>query len=143
MTHITMVIFPGLSKHLCGSEGCQVCECVCVCECACVISSVWLVFVTVGCILSIQDCVVPHWSSVSATYWLVVLLHAVFFNGFGGFCCCCCCFWLWLYLLTDSTWCNMSSGNKSLVLHLWQDSVRTDISGSCGYGRARGHPETA
>ena len=29
------------------------------------------------------------------------------------------------------------SGNKALILYLWQCSVSKDISGSCGYGRTR------
>ena len=51
------------------------------------------------------------------------------------------CFWLCLYLsliLHGVT----SSGNEALILYLWQVSVREDISGTCGYDRARGCPET-
>ena len=106
-----MVIFPGLSKHLCSTEGCHVC----------VSATFWLVLVTVVCIIFFQVWVVPHSSSVSATFWLaLVITWCIFFwfwfiFGFG-------CAFSCLLILNGVT--------SFLNLFPWLLAVKIDISGS-------------
>ena len=92
MTHVTVVIFQDLNKNMCSTESCHVCAWA---------HTFWLVVATAACILSFQGCVVPNLSSVSATFWIVVLLQAVF-----------CYHYCYLFLVvplsvTDSTWCHI------------------------------------
>ena len=70
-------------------------------------STFCLILVNAGWILSIQGWVVPHSTNVSAPFWLVVLLQAVFFMVFVDFC-----FSLCLYLFADSTRCH-------ILLEMW------------------------
>jgi hypothetical protein len=89
-----MVIFPGLSKHLCITESCHLCE-----------PHLLVGFVTVGCIfflvlVFVAGCLCSQilsgttLSSVRATFWLVLVpadciffwLWPVFVSGCAFFC---------------------------------------------------------
>lgn len=126
MTYVTMVIFPGLSKHLCSTESWHVC----------MSTTFWLLLITAICILFFQVSVVPH-PSVTTSFWLVLVTTICNFFWFWLFFC----FLLCIFLLTDSKWCHIFLGTRLWICSLGYFVIIADVPGNRGKGRARRRPE--
>ena len=129
MKHVAMVTFQDLSKHVCSTEGCH----VYVCE----------LHLLVGCCYCR---LYPFHPGLSDATFLVCESHLLvgcvitrhnFLMVLVVFC-----FRLSLYLFTESTQCHILLGTRPSFCVCGRCQLGNNISGSCGYGRAGGHPET-